>query len=981
MAKAKPEMKMPEFMVFLRALAVGFLIAEVWRVSSYLGDNFAPKLINVNFCTRASFVLCIALTCFLYILKRGGLSHAARIVRSGRVDLLLATIVGACVNELLSSKLEIFHKAIQGADPYWTPAILALLCTILISPLVQAYLADTQKDTSQLYFLADDEVQQKNEDALGSDSQAESFAKTVMASKAHPGLVFGIDGPWGIGKTSFINLAARHWEKHSNEVIVCRFEPLRFASEPDLTDRLIKELSATIQKEAYAPEFRPAATRYSRLIKGKADISFLGFKLAVEPSQETLDELLDDIDDVLRRIGRRIIIVIDDLDRLDAKTANSILFATRRTFKLSQATFILCYDTEILAGVQEETSRAREFLEKFVTVKFSLFVDSNSIRNFLTRDWRNKEQELASVPSDTMVQLGAVLSELANILEGDNAASYLPFVGNLRKVKRFVNALLILQMERSDLSRTDFNKVDLINLILLHLFYPGTFRLIYAEETEGRSGRFSLKRNPKSDYFINSPEFSGQLENEPAQAFLLRQLFDAETLELPPRADIELSVRASRACFNHEESRNLENYLKLIVRFATPEPQDTFALYQQAVNAVINDEKIATILSSKNFYLPVHERAHDQFWRLLVNSSSNFNDIAAEDAINTLVEYLPRYASIGRSDGSLRHRSIYALLRLLDRAGWSRRGGNRFENSNENVREIAQRIFGEEEYKNKGLLDRLASDDRGALGWNDLMLFRLQCSADRQGQLHNLQKALIVFDHPDAETSGAVARLAIMGMRKISQIIFAKFKADYIDRKVNFYAAVDAVSVENFDTTGLLLTHRDEPSIKNAIASNILASRSGVKGFVIYQLCNSKGANGSGVGCGYYDESGVEDNHGISRIIDSYVFGFCFNPKVDEDNAYHILDYCLSHLSNSYFEGTPGDGFVAARSGLIGCFDIESFACYWKEHGALVRAKAEETPNRKVVTSNYIASYTDDLNGVFKVLDGIVDEREPAYLD
>ncbi len=978
MVMVTPEMKMPELMVFFRTFAVGFLAAEVWRVASYLGNNFSPELINVNFWIQISAILIITALCVYYALNRGAISDSARIIRSCRVDLLLAVIVGVWANSLVAPNLKKIHDIIQGADPYWAPAILAILCTMLLSPIVQNLRARSRKDRPQLYFLSDDEIQQNKEDALDCGSQAESFARTVMASNAHPGLVFGIDGPWGVGKTSFINLAARHWEKKPKEIIVCRFEPLRFASEPDLTDRLIKELSATIQREAYAPEFRPAANRYSRLIKGKADISFLGFKFAVEPSQETLDELLDDIDDVLRRIGKRVVIVIDDLDRLDAKTANSVLFATRRTFRLSQATFILCYDTEILAGIQEETSRAREFLEKFVTVKLSLFVDTSSIRNFLTRDWHNEEQKLTSVPSDTMVRLGEVLSELADIIDGDKAASYLPFVGNLRKVKRFVNALLILQMERSDLSRTDFNKVDLINLILLHLFYPGTFRLIYAEETEGRSGRFSLKRNTGADNFINSPAFSGHLEMEPAQAFLLRQLFDAETLELPARADIEPSVRASRACFNHEGSRNLENYLKLIVRFATPEPQDTFALYQKAVEEVMKGKKISIILSSENFDLVVHERAHDQFWRLLVNSSSSFNQVAAEDAINTLVEYLPRYASIGRFDGSLRHRSIYSLLRLLDRAGWGRTDSKRLENSNENVVEIARRIFGTEEYKNKGLLDRFAGAERGALGWNDLMLFRLQCSADRQGQLYNLQKALIVFDHPKAATSGMVSGLAIMGMRRISQVVFAKFKADYIDRKVNFYSAVDAIPVENFDTMGLLIAHKDDPNTKNAVLSSICASRSGVKGFVIYQLSNSKEANGSGVGCGYYDESGVEDSHEISKLMDRYIFGFCFNPNIDENNAHHFLNHCLSHLTNSYFEGIPGDGFVASKDGLIGHFDIESIARYWREHGAFVRAKAEEIPNREVVMSNYIATYAEDLDGVFKVLDEIVSEREPA---
>jgi hypothetical protein len=74
------------------------------------------------------------------------------------------------------------------------------------------------------------------------------------------------------------------------------------------------------------------------------------------------------------------------------------------------------------------------------------------------------------------------------------AAKYLPLVGDLRKVKRFVNAMLLMQLERSDLGRTDFNKRDLINLILLHLNYPGLFRCIYAEETEGRCGTFSVRR-------------------------------------------------------------------------------------------------------------------------------------------------------------------------------------------------------------------------------------------------------------------------------------------------------------------------------------------------------------------------------------------------------------------------------------------------------------------------------------------------------
>ncbi|HHW1581730.1 TPA: P-loop NTPase fold protein [Pseudomonas aeruginosa] len=796
------------------------------------------------------------------------------------------------------------------------------------------------------------------------------------------GLFLGSTGRGGVGKTSFINLAERYWESARDQVIVFRFEPLRYASEPDLADRLIRDLSSAIQNNVFAPEFRPTASRYSRLIKGKADFSFLGFKISLEPSQETVDELLDDIDEVLRRIGRRVIIVIDDLDRLDAKTTNNVLFATRRTFKLSHATYVLCYDTEVLAGNQEEGSRAREFLEKFVTVKLSLFVDSSSVRDFLRRDWQNADTQLGTIPSDTMLKLSSVLSELANILDGNLAAKYLPLVGNIRKVKRLVNAMLLMQLEKSDLHRTDFNKRDLINLVLLHLNYPGLFRQIYAEETEGRHGTFSVKRNYDQREFTNSAEFSELVgaQQEPA-AFLLTQLFDITVLELKALNEADEALLASRACFNQDSFRNLEGYLKLIVRFVTPEPQETFVLYQKAVEAVQNGASIASILASPEFQLKSGEHSHDQFWRVLVNQSYDFTQATVDDSINTLVDCLPLYGAIKVMDRGLRQRSVYSLLRLLDRAGWGRTAGRRRSNTPENIVEIAWRIFGEGPHLNRGLLQRIASIDRGVLGWYDLMLFRLQCSADRQGQLHNLHSALIVNQDMSAATTGYVTNLALMGMRKLSQEVFALFKRDYIAPQRNFFSAVNCVRDE--DLLGQAASYSAQSESENqqsewagtSIGIRISSARSAIKSFVIYQLSNPQAPSGSGVGCGYYDECGANDGGGISRLMNSYVFDVCFNPAIDEDNIFLFIDHCLAHLSNSFFSDGDGDSYFASRSELPGGLDPERMKRYWQQHRELIRQRVLGHEERQVVTSNYIAYYHENLAGVFRVLDEMIDER------
>jgi hypothetical protein len=44
MATTKPIMKMPELLIFVRVFAIGFVLAEIWRVAFYIGTSFAQTL-------------------------------------------------------------------------------------------------------------------------------------------------------------------------------------------------------------------------------------------------------------------------------------------------------------------------------------------------------------------------------------------------------------------------------------------------------------------------------------------------------------------------------------------------------------------------------------------------------------------------------------------------------------------------------------------------------------------------------------------------------------------------------------------------------------------------------------------------------------------------------------------------------------------------------------------------------------------------
>lgn len=199
----KSAMIPPEFLIYARYLATGFLGAEVWRAAFYLGANFASKLSDV---ALSSVILAGTLLCLTYALERGAYAAAARMCRSFRIDLLLAIGIGIWINELASPWFSKVHKALKSADPYWAPAVFLLLSVVLFAPLIRQYWPKPKRPASQMYFIADEEIEFEKDDLLASESQAKSFAETVLASGDHPGLVFGVDGPWGVGKTSFINL-------------------------------------------------------------------------------------------------------------------------------------------------------------------------------------------------------------------------------------------------------------------------------------------------------------------------------------------------------------------------------------------------------------------------------------------------------------------------------------------------------------------------------------------------------------------------------------------------------------------------------------------------------------------------------------------------------------------------------------------------------------------------------------------------------
>ncbi len=971
-------MKMPEVLVFTRAILLGAVLFEVFWVALLAAQPFARWL----HARDGIGLVIVAWISAIFVIgalgrKRGVYDHARRIYESRRLDLLLLTVLGAVAAYMLGPQLAKLHSAVARVGAGWAPVVFSILLLMLVSPMWRELICRKRPNTTQLHFLADAEINDAQQDVLSVSPQAREFADTVLTSGAHSGLVFGVDGPWGVGKTSFLNLAKRRWETEAGDsVIVFTFEPLRYASEPDLSERFIKDLCTAIGQKVFAPEFLPAASRYSRMLKGKTDFSLLGIKLSLEPSSETIDDLLEDIDNLLKQVDRRLIVIVDDLDRLESKLVNNVLYTVRRTFKLTQATYILCYDTEMLiasAAGKDDGARAREFLEKFITAKLSLFVDLKAIHDYLGADWETTAIKSDIESATAKAQLKKLMMATQALLKGKEGYRYGPLLGDMRKAKRFVNAVLLMRMDTVRLDGRDFDERDLIHLMLLHLCYPGIFRRIYAEETEGRVGTFSAQPGDRSTNKgpLNGSGLAEAIKNvDSAAEFLLKQLFDVEAREPLAPSNDETQWR-TRACFNRPH-RNLERHLQLIVRLKVPEPRESYRLYKDLLQAIIAHQlKVADVLLRPDFALNISESAQDQFWTMVVNHAHELDRKAADDVIHTLVQWLPKYSSLQFTQYSMRHRAVVSLLFILDRAGFGDLPGNGRTRDEADLPELAIRLLGGgPSASSPSLIQQLVAPDRGALGWGDLMLLRLFCSADRQAGVRRIYTALARLEDPDDKAIGDVEHIATRSMRRLSQLVFAEFRQNYIDARVNFFLDADRITEAQILGEG---GHAILEDVKD-LEADLKSSISGLKSFVMYQLINYRGGNGEGIGCGRYDEEGMLDGGGIRKVMTDYLLGFCFDPSHGHAHARAFADFCIRSLRDEPFEFIDVDNVEGTLKAVTKLLGRDAMAGYWTKSGDQIKKLLASARGTVYCYNNFKASYEDRLPTLFLAMDRLVTE-------
>ncbi len=222
----------------------------------------------------------------------------------------------------------------------------------------------------------------------------------AISSRRDPGsLVIAVYGAWGEGKTTVLNFIEKKL-KYEEDIICVRFNPWRFTDEVHLLQNFFKTIADALGRSAvsYKEKLGKWFAHYAGILAPiSVSMPFI-FEISPGEGMKNIAKALSsvELDDVRRRIenflneeNKRIVVLMDDIDRLDRCEIQNIFKLVKLSADFKHTSYILAFDEEMVSAALGEkyglgvSGAGRNFLEKIVQVPLYLpAADKLSLRKF-----------------------------------------------------------------------------------------------------------------------------------------------------------------------------------------------------------------------------------------------------------------------------------------------------------------------------------------------------------------------------------------------------------------------------------------------------------------------------------------------------------------------------------------------------------------------------------------------------------------------
>lgn len=402
-------------------------------------------------------------------------------------------------------------------------------------------------------YHTDQALQSSDEDLFGRARYAENIAKVIHSQPISEKYVIGLYSPWGYGKSSILNMMESHLE--NDTTLVVAFNPWIYTDLNSMTVGLLTEIAREVNDTelGYRNEESPIskskklkrwANRQWRMVKTRGfrntisgsigslaeatNVSSHGVSIgksvalaARSVGKDSFATLKKNVESNIEKLGKRVVVVIDDVDRLDKDEIFQLFKLVKAVADFKGITYVIAFDNIAVAkalngrfsggtGLKD----GMDFLEKIIQIPLSLpYIPTDELREMFVEG------------------VNSLLDEYKLEVSDEDSARFwdvfdnhiLPHLKTPRSIKRYLNLLTFTL----PLANNEVNITDVIALTGLKLLYPTTYERIQREK--------SLLTGQTIDFFIdddtrrenNQKKFEALVQDEEGANSILSSLFPA----------------------------------------------------------------------------------------------------------------------------------------------------------------------------------------------------------------------------------------------------------------------------------------------------------------------------------------------------------------------------------------------------------------------------------------------------------------------
>ena len=335
-------------------------------------------------------------------------------------------------------------------------------------------------------YRTDSPIEKKEEDLLGRATFSSQLGKGIYEYNGKSGLVVGLFGEWGTGKTSVVNMAEneikRLSEKDENKPLIVRFSPWNYTDKNNLISLFFQDLKIKLynqSEKSYYEKIAEALENYSEALDllnyvplmGSGVVSTIKTILKIitkkVSKKSTLNETRKTLERVLSEVDKQIIVIIDDIDRLTNVQIRDIFQLVKQVADFPNVIYLLVMDRNVVQRALAEVhnlEEGNEYLEKIIQIPLELPVLSKSkLDDIFLKKLEDIIKNASYKVNIDQVYWNKVFSNCIS-----------PYINNLRDINRIMNTFQF----RYGILQNEISFEDMVAITTLEVLEPKLYKWI-----------------------------------------------------------------------------------------------------------------------------------------------------------------------------------------------------------------------------------------------------------------------------------------------------------------------------------------------------------------------------------------------------------------------------------------------------------------------------------------------------------------------